>query len=127
MFIIAAFETRKEGFTPDQFADYYDNIHVPLLKSLVGDTFPSSHSRYYIKRISEAPEFLPLIFAGAPEDVTFDVISIMTFEDDAHAMRFQAKYGEPEIYAKMKADEDAYIKEKSVKIFGLQDPHVTKP
>jgi hypothetical protein len=127
MFIIAAFETRKDGYTPDQFADHYDDIHIPLLKSLVGDAFPSTHSRYYTKRVSDAPDFIPLIFAGSLEDVAFDVISIMTFEDDAHAMRFQAKYGEPEIYARMKADEDVYIKEKSLKVFGLHDPHVTKP
>ncbi|ORY18573.1 hypothetical protein BCR34DRAFT_528998 [Clohesyomyces aquaticus] len=125
-FVITALETRKPGWTPKQFADYYDNVHVPLLKECVGDDFPISHFRYYIKRVSSAPDFTPLVFAGAPEDIKFDSITIMTVKDDAHATRFHAKYAEPEIYARMEEDAAKYIADAGVKVFGVEAPHITE-
>ncbi|ORX98931.1 hypothetical protein BCR34DRAFT_576827 [Clohesyomyces aquaticus] len=125
-FVVTAVETRKPGWIPQQFADYYDNVHVTLLKERVGDAFPISHVRYYVKRVSDAPDFTPLVFTGAPEDIKFDSITIVTFEDDAHAARFHAKYAEPEIYARMKEDEAKYIAEASLKDFGVDAPHITK-
>jgi hypothetical protein len=126
-FVLFAFETRKPGFTPEQFADYYDNVHVPLIKELVGDAFPVSHVRYYNKRISGAPDFTPLVFTGSPDNVNFDCISVMTFEDDAHATRFQTKYAEPEVFARLEEDAAKYIAEGGLTVFGMGAPHVTKP
>ncbi|KAF2463927.1 uncharacterized protein BDR25DRAFT_362360 [Lindgomyces ingoldianus] len=101
-------------------------VHTPLLKEWVGNAFPSTHARYYIKRISRAPEFTPLILYGVLGGVEFNSITIMTFEDDAHAMRFQAKYAEPEVNARMMEDENKYMAKKTIKCFGLGDPRITK-
>jgi hypothetical protein len=127
VFVIFAFETRKPGWTPEQFADHYDNVHVPLIKECVGTDFPLSHVRYYPKRISEAPDFTPLVFVGTPDDVKFDCITIMTFQDDEHAARFQKKYADPEIHARLEADETKYIAEGGLRVFVTESPHVTEP
>lgn len=42
---------RKQDITPEQFRNYYNNVHVPLLKLLMGDTFPLTHTRHYVSRI----------------------------------------------------------------------------
>lgn len=53
-YTVLALIFRKPSITPDQFRTHYDTVHVPLLKSLVGDTFPMTHTRNYITRTSSA-------------------------------------------------------------------------
>ncbi|KAF2684077.1 hypothetical protein K458DRAFT_303860, partial [Lentithecium fluviatile CBS 122367] len=111
---------------PTSFADYYDNVHIPLLKECVGDAFPTSHVRYYTKRISGAPEFTPLVLVGTPEDIRFDSITIMTFEDGANATRFQTRNAELEVYSRLEMDEAKYIADARLKVFAVESPHITK-
>jgi hypothetical protein len=49
-FTTISFETHKPGFSPADFAEYYEWVHVPFLKEAAGSSFPNSHARYYIKR-----------------------------------------------------------------------------
>ena len=42
---------RKEGTSPEQFKDYYESKHVPLIQLLSGDLFPTSHIRNYIGHV----------------------------------------------------------------------------
>lgn len=45
---------RKEGTSPEQFKEYYETKHVPLIQRLSGDLFPTLHSRHYIGYIPQA-------------------------------------------------------------------------
>jgi hypothetical protein len=64
-FTIAAFVTRKPELSPTDFQAAYDNTHLPLLKETVGDAYPESVTRYYVKRAKSDPEGLkPLSFTG---------------------------------------------------------------
>jgi hypothetical protein len=54
-YLIAAFETRLPTTTIAHFIDYYDNTHVPLIKTLTGASFPLSHSRHYLKHVQNPP------------------------------------------------------------------------
>lgn len=45
---------RKEGTSPEQFKDYYETKHVPVIQRLSGNLFPTSHSRHYIGYVPQA-------------------------------------------------------------------------
>jgi hypothetical protein len=38
---------RRSGITPHQFKEHFETVHIPLLKSVVGEDFPLSHTRHY--------------------------------------------------------------------------------
>ncbi|RWA13037.1 hypothetical protein EKO27_g2078 [Xylaria grammica] len=46
----------KVGLIPTQFHTYCDAVHVPLLKTPVGSTFPLSHTHHFITRYKEQPQ-----------------------------------------------------------------------
>jgi hypothetical protein len=82
-FTIAAFVTRKDGISPADFQTAYDTTHLPLLKNAVGDAYPQSVTRWYVKRAKSDPEGLkPLSFTGSEETFGYDLISYLTFEDE---------------------------------------------
>jgi hypothetical protein len=54
-YLIAAFEIRLPTTAVAHFIDYYDNTHIPLIKTLTGASFPLSHARQYLKRVQNPP------------------------------------------------------------------------
>ncbi|KAF2191572.1 hypothetical protein K469DRAFT_720626 [Zopfia rhizophila CBS 207.26] len=125
-FTIAAFITRKPEVSPTDFATHYDETHIPLLKSLVGDAFPESITRYYVRRAKSDPSGLtPLVFGGSAADFDYDVVSIMTFADEPAAQKFQQKYGEPEIQAKLGGDMAKFQVLEKLRVIAFQDPVVS--
>jgi hypothetical protein len=128
---VLVFETRKPGMSIDAYINHYDNIHIPLVKECTGDAFPQSHTRYYLKR-QPLPEGAstdtiptPLIFYGKPEDVDYDCVVIMTFEDVAAFARFQQAYEQSPRKAEMDADEELFILKSEMKAIAIEDAHVT--
>lgn len=47
---------RKPGLSASEFRHHYENVHVPLMKSLAGAIFPLSHTRRYTQRADEDNE-----------------------------------------------------------------------
>lgn len=47
---------RKPGLSGAEFRHHYENVHVPLIKSLAGALFPLSHTRRYTQRTDEDHE-----------------------------------------------------------------------
>ncbi|SPN99928.1 uncharacterized protein DNG_02780 [Cephalotrichum gorgonifer] len=45
---------RKEGTSPEQFKQYYETKHVPVIQRLSGDLFPTLHSRHYIGYVPQS-------------------------------------------------------------------------
>jgi EthD domain len=60
----------RPGMTHDEFVDYYENHHVPLILSLA--PAPSAYSRSYLPARAER---------GTEAD--FDVVTRLRFENDA--------------------------------------------
>jgi hypothetical protein len=121
-YTIVSFEIRKPELTPTKFQDYYDNIHVNIIKEAVGSSFPKSHARYYLKRQADAS---PLVLIGSAEKVDYDAIVIMTFESEQQLNDFQNKYGQPDIAAKIGNSADKFIISSRLTVLGLESPHIT--
>ena len=71
MLKILSYLAKRDGMTPEEFIDYYENHHVPLILSLAPP--PVVYKRHYVQRedalnIGEA-------------DVDFDVVTEQVFAD----------------------------------------------
>lgn len=120
---IISYETRKPNLTPSNFAKYYDDTHVPIMKAAMGSSFPSSHARYYVKR--QPDSVCPMVFIGSPAKVDYDAVVIMTFNDQQHLEDFQTKYGQPEIAQPIWESAENFIVSSELVVVGMEDPHVT--
>ncbi|KAF2106905.1 hypothetical protein BDV96DRAFT_606943 [Lophiotrema nucula] len=94
-FTIAAFITRKPELSPTDFQAAYEDKHLPLLKDVVGNAYPQTVTRNYVKRAKADPAGLkPLSFTGSEETFGYDLVSFLQFEDEPKAQEFQKKYAE---------------------------------
>lgn len=73
---------RKPDISPEAFKEHYEEIHVPLLKSLAGNEFPK-HTRNYVQRSSSSdeigthgPTFPASVIFGTQEDFPYDCLTI---------------------------------------------------
>lgn len=82
--------SRKPGVSPKEFEEYFESHQVPHLKSTAGEGFPVTHTRVYLQRSEEGPDFKAVILPnrGSESDFPFDGLAIMEFEHKAHADLF---------------------------------------
>ncbi len=107
--VIAVFVTRKPTLSPEEFEDYWENKHVPLVKSLSGPRFPLSHTRYYISRSTSAPGYPLNLVTGQPLDFDFDAFAVVIFASEAAFKECLATLLSPEVIE----DEDRFtVREK---------------
>ena len=71
---ILLFMKRRPGMTFEAFQDYYENHHVPLCEK-----YTSNVSRYVRRFLTPHPN----PETGATEELPFDVITELWFEDEA--------------------------------------------
>jgi uncharacterized protein (TIGR02118 family) len=87
MFKVFAYLTRRQGTTREEFIDYYENHHVPLVLSLA--SMPRVYKRNYV------------VGAKAPgpdsPDIDFDVVTEMAWDDRAGFEEWMALGGIPAI------------------------------
>lgn len=107
----------------EEFKDYYENKHLPMARSLIGDRFPKSHVRNYISRDAKNE---PRILRGQPSDMVWDAIVILTFTDEEHFNKFVAIFGDEEIAKKLADDEDNFTDRSSLRMVVLGDVRTTE-
>lgn len=116
---------RKPGTTPQEFRDYTENNHVPLLQSLAGPTFPLVHARRYIQRSpaptgdasSPAAEYPATALMGSPSDFEYDCIAEHTHaSEEAFQAFFARMMGDPETAAKVAEDEEKFLDRSKTKV-----------
>ncbi|KAI1344475.1 EthD domain-containing protein [Xylariaceae sp. FL0016] len=104
---------RKPDITPEQFKEYYEVAHLPLLKFLVGEGFPISHTRRYIPRttLTSLPgpygallQYPATVISGSPSEFGFDCISEMDFRDQRHLQTYFAAMIRPDVSARLTED-----------------------
>lgn len=101
MIKLMMFAYLKEGITPAQFQDYYENVHAPLAYSMLPMMY--EYRRNFIDRSQ------PPVKSGArpPE---FDVVTEMIFLNDQDYEAFKLRISEPEVAARLRADEANFMK-----------------
>lgn len=106
---------RRQDITPEQYRDHYENVHIPLMKNLTGDTFPVSHVRHYVKRTEDPNGSADLPFPadvlmGTQADFEFDAVAILTWRDKAH---FDSNWAffEDEEFGKIISEDEAKFSE----------------
>jgi hypothetical protein len=100
-FTAIVFGTMLPGINLTQYADHYDNVHIPLVKSLTGPNFPAVHTRHYF---GGNPAFV-----NASYPVDWNSMATMEFRDQAHALTFLNIIGQPAAKAKIEEDEHLFM------------------
>jgi hypothetical protein len=91
---------RKQGISSEEFKHHWENIHIPLVKCLVGYDFPLSYTRHYIERpFATSPVDPALKGSGTtPEEPqglnSVDGVAVITFANKEHYNKFSTKLGE---------------------------------
>ncbi|KAF2661217.1 hypothetical protein K491DRAFT_481729 [Lophiostoma macrostomum CBS 122681] len=108
-FTVILLVTRKPGLELSAFRNHWEHTHIPLLKSLVGDDFPLSHTRHYLDRDTALPASPANVLKGAQEDFAFDALALWTFADQAHWERFKGKWKREDVRARLEGDEEGWM------------------
>jgi uncharacterized protein (TIGR02118 family) len=96
---VFGFLTKREGMQMQDFIDYYENNHVPLIRSLA--PAPPVYKRRYLIRDAE------LTKQGGVVD--FDVMTELEFPDRAAFLAWMAQLSEPNAGAQVAADEAKFL------------------
>jgi hypothetical protein len=110
------YASRKPGLSIEEFKDHYENKHVPLVKSLAGDLFPKSHTRYYFTKDATSGSEASHVIMGQPSDFPWDSTTILTFADDEHFNKCMAIMQDEEVSKKLAADEGIFTDRSSLKM-----------
>jgi uncharacterized protein (TIGR02118 family) len=116
MIRLVALLSRKPGTTPEQFREYYETRHVPLIESM--NPYMSGYTRDYIRpgtgirgNLADGPgEWLP----------GYDVVTMVSFASQEDFDKARAALGTDENRALIAADEENFL-DRSAKMMFLTD------
>jgi uncharacterized protein (TIGR02118 family) len=114
MFKVFGFLTKREGMQMQDFIDYYENKHVPLIRSLAST--PSLYKRRYIVRGEE--------FTQDGGAVDFDVMTELGFPDRAAFLAWMEQLSGPEAGPQVATDEAKFLDRSRTRAY-VVDEHVT--
>lgn len=92
--------SRKPGLTLPEFRHHMETHMVPLMRSICGPLAPTTWIRRYIAHSATdaqrkpGPLGLPNLLIGNKEDVGWDAMSEMTFQDELHLQQYFARINE---------------------------------
>lgn len=110
---------RLPTITATEFRDYVENIHAPLVESLLGDKHPLSHTRYYTNKDSG-------FAVGSPTSDDADLIAVITYASEEHfheSMRARNAEGIGEV---IRADEAKFMDRSKVKVIKIGHENIGK-
>ena len=117
--------TRKASLTPDEFKDYFENKHLPLVKGIFGPLCPKPNRRFYLARaasdnsdnMAQTPS-LPQLVKGDPHTIDFDCISELEWKDEKAFKEFYEMMNRPEIAAQLRPELEKFIGGEKVLVIG---------
>lgn len=117
MIKLIALLTRKPGTTPEEFREYYETRHVPLIEQL--NPWMAGYSRDYIIPGTSIKGNL----ADGPNDWApgYDVVTSVLFATQDDFDKARAALTRPENAQRIAADEENFLDRKAKMIF-LADP-----
>jgi hypothetical protein len=114
MIKVVALFNRKPGLSLEQFIDYYENNHVPLVSFLI--PFMVDYRRSYVRET--------LMAGAAANPLDFDVMTESWFANRDRFDSFLAALSEPAANARVVADEEKFIDRSRLRVF-LVEEHLT--
>ena len=97
---------RKPGMTREQFRRHYETSHVMLAKKHLGHLFHDYRRHYVGDVIAMRGEE---VVVNGVEEGAYDVITKIVFKDQAALDEFWRIYAIPEVFAELRADEQAFL------------------
>ena len=97
---------RKPGMTREQFRQHYETSHVMLAKKHGGHLFHDYRRHYVGDVIAMRGEE---VVVNGVEEGAYDVITKIVFRDQAALDEFWRIYAIPEVFAELRADEQAFL------------------
>lgn len=104
---------RKEGLTRDQFIEYYETKHAPLILTLMPGI-----ERYVRNFLSD--EGNRYVFPNAGP-IDFDVVTEIWLKDRAAYDLFAAEAAKPEVMAAISADEANFLDSSYTRMFVVEE------
>ncbi|KAK1763070.1 putative e protein [Phialemonium atrogriseum] len=115
---LMVFAPRKAGVTHEEFKIRYEQ-HMHLVAEICGDAAPLSHTRWYPQHDGASDK--PLLLAGNAEEMYYDAIALMVFEDEAAFGRFCDALLTEEAKARIEADEAGFFDRSRMKVVVIGD------
>ena len=122
VYVIAINAYRKPGTSASFFKDHYENKHVPLVRSIAGDTFPLSHKRHYIQRDAQDKAAM---MVGDAAQFPVDAFATLTFSDEGAFQSFMGKVTATDAAAKIAQDEEIFLDRGRMAVVVLGDVQET--
>jgi uncharacterized protein (TIGR02118 family) len=107
---------KKAGMSREEFIDYYENKHEPLIRRLL-PRYPIYRRNYLV---FDDP-MLKIDNRGGDADYAgYDVLTESVFPTRADAEAFMAAFAQPEVFAAIKADEANFVEPGHAKMFVVE-------
>jgi len=114
MFTMLSYLVKRDGMTVEDFVEYYENCHVPLILSL--GPHPLVYKRRYLRRGDAANV--------AEETIEFDVVTEIAFADRAAFESWSTAVGTGVDGDRVAADEALFLDRSRTRATVIDD-HVT--
>jgi hypothetical protein len=106
MFKIMAFISRKPGTSPEAFREYYETLHTHLVGSVAPPM--KAYRRNYLNFAEP--------FKRGEEQIDFDVVTEMEFEDRAECERWFTAFRNPGAAERVAEDEEKFLDRATLRV-----------
>ena len=119
MIKILVFNARRPGVSLEEYRDYYETVHAPLARSL----FPTVgvYRRNYVDleqtARAETRRGVTAATPGGEGGLRFDSVSEVFFDSWADFETFRDRSAEPEVRARVLADEEHFLDPAAIRRF----------
>lgn len=104
--------TRRPGMSMDEFKDYYENVHAPLLATMM------PQARRYVRRFVQ-PEGNPM--SGTVPAIPFDCLMELWWDSRAEFESCMASLGEGDSFQKIYEDEEKIFASHDNPVFSVEE------
>jgi len=106
---VIALLRKRADLSRDQFIDYYENNHAPLIKELTPEII--GYERLFLRDDASA-----IVAPGMPYP-DFDVVTRISFADEAGYVQAMERYAQPDIAERIAADEENVFDRRFTRFF----------
>jgi len=110
---------RKPGMSMEAFYDHYENVHMPLIRELAGDTIPISHNRLYVERTGPELKERMVQPSECGEGIDYDAVAELNFVDEAHNLAYWKVLYRPEAEGRLTEDEYKFMDRSKLRIVSM--------